>query len=158
MKDHSDPDAVEFDDLVTVALAHSVEAAAPSPDLKRRLLAQIHTPVVPAGFMFRLAQDDDWVAHPVPGIRMKMLAMNRAQNYAAFLLEVAPNTRFPEHFHAGPEECYVISGTVYTCDRRMGPGDFLHADANTNHGELWTDEGCRVLLVQAPEDYMPDPA
>ena len=56
-----------------------------------------------------------------------------------------------------PEECYVVSGSVYTYGRRMGPGDFLHADGGTDHGELWTDEGAQVLLVVPPEDYMPDP-
>jgi hypothetical protein len=35
--------------------------------------------------------------------------------------------------------------------RRLGPGDFLHADAGTNHSELWTDEGARVLLI-VPSD------
>ena len=52
----------------------------------------------------------------------------------------------------------MVSGSVYTYGRRMGPGDFLHADGGTDHGELWTDEGAQVLLVVPPEDYMPDPA
>ena len=38
-----------------------------------------------------------------------------------------------------------------------GPGDFVHADAGTDHAELWTDEGAMVLLVVPPEDYMPRP-
>ena len=83
--------------------------------------------------------------------------MNRERGYATLLLDVKPGTRFPEHHHAGAEECYVISGSVYTYGRRMGPGDFLHADGGTDHGELWTDEGAQVLLVVPPEDYMPDP-
>src|SRR5258705_10889203 len=29
----------------------------------------------------------------------------------------------------------------------MTAGDFLHADVDTDHGDLWTDEGPRVLLV-----------
>jgi anti-sigma factor ChrR (cupin superfamily) len=88
---------------------------------------------------------------------MKVLALNREAGYAALLLDVAPGTRFPAHHHAGAEECYVLSGSLYTCGRRMGAGDFLHADANTDHGELWTDEGCRVLLVVPPEGELPDP-
>jgi hypothetical protein len=31
---------------------------------------------VPPGFSFRLDSEDDWLPHPVPGIRMKVLAMN----------------------------------------------------------------------------------
>ena len=88
---------------------------------------------------------------------MKVLALNRAGGYATLLLDVAPGARFPAHSHFGPEECYVISGSLYTCDRCLTAGDFIHADGGTEHGELWTDEGCRVLLVVPPEDYMPDP-
>jgi quercetin dioxygenase-like cupin family protein len=71
------------------------------------------------------------------------------------LLDAAPGARFPAHHHAGAEECYVLSGSLYACKRRMTAGDFLHADADTDHGELWTDEGARVLLVVPPEDAMP---
>ena len=47
--------------------------------------------------------------------------MNRERGYATLLLDVKPGTRFPAHHHTGAEECYVISGGVYTCGRRMGP-------------------------------------
>jgi anti-sigma factor ChrR (cupin superfamily) len=151
-------DAVEFDETVSVALAELVMTAAPRAIVKDRILAAIaaDTGAVAAGFSFRLAREDDWLAHPVPGIRMKVLAMNRPQGYATLLLDVAPGTRFPAHHHGGDEECYVLSGSVFTLGRRLGPGDFIHADGGTDHGELWTDEGAQVLLVVQPEDYMPD--
>ena len=37
----------------------------------------------------------------------------------------------------------------------LGPGDFVHADAGTDHGELWTDEGAQVILVVPPEEHLP---
>jgi len=156
----NDLDAVEFDDLIVLALAHSAAdgSVAPRPEFRQELLSRLIDPPVPGGFSFRLSEDGDWLPHPVPGIEMKVLAMNRAGGYATLLLDVEPGTRFPPHYHTGAEECYVISGSLYTCDRRMNAGDFLHADADTDHGELWTEEGCRVLLVAAPEEYMPDPA
>lgn len=151
-------DNVEFDDFLTVALAHASGDAAPRAEVRQQLLARVTEPAVPSGFAFRFASDPDWVPHPVPGIKMKVLAMNHARGYATLLLDVEPGTRFPEHFHSGAEECYVVSGSLFTCDRRMVAGDFLHADADTDHGALWTEEGCRVILVVPPEDYMPDPA
>ena len=90
--------------------------------------------------------------------RAKVLSVNRRNGYATLLLDVKPGTRFPAHHHEGDEECYVISGSIFTLGRRLGPGDFVHADAGTEHGELWTDEGARVLLVVPPEDYMPLPS
>ena len=152
-------DAVEFDDLIALSLAQLAGGGdGPRPEVRERLLLRIReeSPSIPAGFTFRLAARDKWLPHPVPGIRMRVLAMNRAQGYAILLLNAAPGARFPPHHHTGDEECYVISGSLFTCGRRIGPGDFLHADADSDHGELWTDEGCEVLLVVRPEDYMPD--
>jgi anti-sigma factor ChrR (cupin superfamily) len=158
MTDELQEDGIEFDEAVALALASLATGAVPRPEVRQRLLASLAEPQrVPDGFSFRFASDADWLPHPVPGIRMKVLAMNQAAGYTTLLLDVAPGTRFPAHHHAGAEECYVLSGSLYTYDRRMTAGDFLHADADTDHGEMWTDEGCRVLLVVPPEDYLPSP-
>ena len=50
--------------------------------------------------------------------------MNRDSGYATLLLDVAPGTRFPAHHHGGAEECYVVSGAVYTLRPTNGPGRF----------------------------------
>ena len=158
MTDFSD-DQVEFDDGVSVALASLADGPEPSPAVKTRLMARIQAETTaratPAGFTFRFAADDDWVPHAVPGIRMKVLSVNPRSGYTTLLLDVQPGTRFPAHHHRGDEECYVISGSVLTLGRRLGPGDFLHADEGTDHAELWTDEGARVLLVAPPDDITP---
>jgi anti-sigma factor ChrR (cupin superfamily) len=159
MTDDPRSDLIEFDEMLTLALASLADTgAAPRPEVRQRLLDSLARPPVPTGFSFRFAADGDWLPHPVPGIRMKVLALNRAAGYAALLLDVAPGTRFPPHQHGGAEECYVLSGSLYTCGRRMTAGDFLHADAKTDHGELRTEEGCRVLLVVPPEDDLPEPS
>ncbi|HET9262594.1 MAG TPA: cupin domain-containing protein [Vicinamibacterales bacterium] len=132
---------------------------APSADVRDRLLSRIDETNRPVGqgFSFRFAKDDDddWQPHPVPGIRMKVLAQNVERGYSTLLLEVQPGARFPPHHHDGAEECYVLSGSLYTCGRRLSAGDFLHADPNTDHGEIWTEEGCRVLLVVPLDDEIP---
>ena len=148
-------DVVEFDEIVALALGELATGPAPRPSVKAQLMARIaERASVPAGYAVRVERDDDWMPHPVPGIRMKVLAVNRQSGYATLLLDVQPGTRFPAHHHDGDEECYVVSGSILTLGRRLGPGDFVHADRGTEHGELWTDEGARVLLVVPPEDYM----
>jgi len=152
---------IDFEDLeLPLARLASAGVDAPSAAVRDRLMARVRTdePVVPDGFSFRLAASDQWLPHPVPGIRMRVLSVNRNNGYATLLLDVAPGTRFPPHHHAGAEECYVIAGAVYTWGRRLGPGDFLHADPGTDHGELWTDVGAQVLLVVPPDDDLPNPA
>jgi quercetin dioxygenase-like cupin family protein len=146
MSEHSD-NTVEFDDIVARALAELAMGPVPGPDIRARLLDRVSPPAAGGGFQFRFASDAEWVSHPVPGIRMRVLATNGTTGYATVLLDVAPGVRFPAHHHGGDEDCYVISGSVHTLGRRLGPGDFLHADAGTDHEELWTPDGARVLLI-----------
>jgi len=145
----------EFDDITLVAIAESLEPAAPGPDVKARLLSRLsNAPGIPQGFALSPAHEG-WFAHPLPGIRMKVLAINRTRDAATLLIDAAPGAQFPPHHHNGDEECYVISGDVNTLGRRLGPGDFLHADEGTDHGGLSTETGALVLLVVRPQDYIP---
>jgi anti-sigma factor ChrR (cupin superfamily) len=163
MMDDNRDDGVEFDDVLMKALAGGVPSATPRAEIRAQILARAlrqdghratELPPAPEGFSFRYAASNDWTPHPVPGIRMKVLSLNPRSGYATLLLDVAPGTRFPAHTHTQAEECYVLSGSLCTCDRRLEAGDFVHADAGTDHGELYTDDGCQVLLVVEPEDYM----
>ncbi len=153
----NDIDAVEFDEVVALALAEAAVAdgSAPGPDLRRKVLDRVHEATEPAGFAFHWTRDDLWLPHPVPGIKMRVLALNKARGYATLLFDVAAGTRFPSHHHGGAEECYVVSGSLFTCGRRLVAGDFVHADADTDHGELYTEEGCQVILVVPPEEHLP---
>jgi len=154
MSDEADKESV--DDALLLAMARLAERATPppSPGVRGRLLERLRTlSPIPPGFSMRTEEDEGWMPHPVPGIRMKILSVNKAAGYVMLLLDVPPHTRFPAHRHSGAEECYVLSGSVVTCGRRFGVGDFIHADAGTAHDELWTDEGCRVLLVAPPEEH-----
>jgi anti-sigma factor ChrR (cupin superfamily) len=145
-----------FDDRLLVALARAAERVVPAPPAgaRQRLLDRLRRlSSLPPGYSVRTADDEDWVPHPVPGIRMKVLSFNEAAGYATLLLDVPPGTRFPAHHHSGAEDCYVLAGSLFTCGRRLGPGDFIHADAHTRHDELWTDQGCRVLLIAPPGEH-----
>jgi quercetin dioxygenase-like cupin family protein len=150
-----DDDTVEFDAETLVALAMSVEPVTPPPGVKSRLVASLaQSAPVPDGFRLKRSHDG-WFAHPLPGIRMKVLAINHARDTATLLIDAAPGARFPPHHHYGDEECYVIRGDVNTLGQRLGPGDFLHADVGTDHGELSTETGALVLLVVRPDDDIP---
>jgi anti-sigma factor ChrR (cupin superfamily) len=156
---------IEFDESTLVAIAESLEPVAPGPHVKARLMANLGDAPstsakatadkgIPRGFALSTASEG-WFTHPLPGIRMKVLAVSRSRGVATLLIDAAPGARFPEHHHNGDEECYVISGDVNTLGRRLGPGDFLHADEGTDHGELFTETGALVLLVVRPQDYIP---
>lgn len=149
---------IDFGDLeLPLARLAANGTDAPRPEVKAQLMAKLRAEAAtaPEGFTFNMAAEfDTWIAHPVAGIRVRVLSLNRDQGYATLFLDVAPGTRFPAHHHSGAEECYVISGSLYTWGRRLAAGDFLHADAGTEHSEMWTDEGCQVLLVVPADDFL----
>jgi len=154
----SSHDPIEFDEMTLLALARAADAGeAPSARVKEHLMARIYSTIAPPAGFSVIESAEGWLPHPVPGIRMKMLSLDRQRNYATLLLDVAPGARFPAHHHDAAEECYVISGSLFACGRRLVAGDFLHANAETDHDELWTEEGCRVILVVQPEAYFPEP-
>ena len=157
---NDDSERETFDDAIAVALAFSTVRESPEPpaDLRARILAGCVAAPLPAGFRIERAAADTWRRHPVPGIRMKVLAVNEARNYATLLLDVSPGARFPAHRHAGAEECYVVSGSLHTCGRLLRAGDFVHADPETEHGELRSDEGCQVILIVPVDELSSGPA
>lgn len=146
-------DAIEFDDLTARALAESASGPVPRSHVKSLVLARVtNAATVPRGFALHLDAADEWQPYPIAGIRMRVLAINEVNGYATLLLDAEPGVRFPPHHHGGSEECYVLSGSVHTLGRRLTPGDFLHADPGTDHPEMWTEEGARILLVVPIED------
>ncbi|HWW82776.1 MAG TPA: cupin domain-containing protein [Vicinamibacterales bacterium] len=151
-----DRDVVRFDEEIELALALSAGGAEPRAHVRLQTMERVKATTDPVGFAFKWIDDDRWLPHPVPGIKMKILALNKERGYATLLLDVAPGTHFPPHHHGGAEECYIVSGTVTTCGRELRAGDFVHADAGTDHGELFTETGCRVILVVPPEEHLPE--
>jgi anti-sigma factor ChrR (cupin superfamily) len=135
-----------------VEIASTTLAEPPSPDVRAALLARIAAPsnhTVMAG-------DGEWVQTPVPGVRMKILALDRARNRVTMLVRGEPGATYPAHRHTGPEECYVIKGSVIVEGRLLRAGDFHHAEGESDHEALHTDEGVEVLLVASASDYLPE--
>ena len=134
----------------TTALAAST-AMRPSPAVRDRLMASLASPsnyTVAAG-------DGQWAESGLPGIRIKILAVDHQRGLVTMLLRGDPGARYPAHHHSAPEECYVIRGSVTIGGRLLHAGDFHHADAGSDHGEITTMEGAEVLLVGAVDDYLP---
>jgi len=65
------------------------------------------------------------------------------------------------HHERNESSLYIVRGVLrLECEGHdgyldAGPGDFVHADADTDHGELWTDEGAQVILIVPPQEHLP---
>jgi anti-sigma factor ChrR (cupin superfamily) len=135
-----------------VELSSIATGDAASPDVRTVLLARI---AAPANHTIE-SSDEEWVQTPLPGIRMKILAIDRKRDRVTMLLKGDPGASYPAHRHTAPEECYVIRGSLIVEGQLLRAGDFHHAEGESDHGEIRTEEGVEVLLVAAASDYLPD--
>jgi quercetin dioxygenase-like cupin family protein len=133
------------------AMAQSVPQLDPPARVRERVLAAVRTPTRYTVW----AADAAWTETGVPGIRARVLAVDRTRSLVTLLVRAEPGAVYPPHKHHGPEECYVISGSVIVDGRVLRAGDFHHADEDSEHGEIATTEGAEVLIVGALEDYLP---
>ena len=134
-----------------MAVADSVELVEPSARVRERVLAAARTP----GRYTVHAGEADWFETGLPGIRAKVLAVDRVRVAGHAADSRRARRRYPSHRHHAPEECYVIRGSVVIDGRVLQAGDFHHADADSDHGEITTVDGAEVLIVGAIEDYLP---
>lgn len=104
------------------------------------------------------AAEAAWIETGLPGIRARVLAVDKVRSPVTLVIRAEPGAVYPSHKHHGPEECYVISGSVVIDGRVLRAGDFHHADEDSDHGEITTTEGAEVLVVGAVEDYLPGAA
>jgi anti-sigma factor ChrR (cupin superfamily) len=135
---------------LALVIAASAPDERPSPQVRDALLAQMGPPHVTV-----TADAGEWVDTPYAGVRMKILALDRRRDRVTMLLRGEPGARYPAHRHTAPEECYVLRGSIVVEGMRLGAGDYHYAEPDTDHGEIYTEDGTEVLLVASAKDYLP---
>ena len=138
-----------YDIASTVAL--TAPALEPPAHVRERVLAATREPVRYTVW----AADAEWVDTGMPGIRSRILTVDKARSLVTLLIRAEPGAVYPSHKHHGPEDCFIISGSVVIDGRVLRAGDFHHADADSEHGEITTTDGAEVLVVGSVEDYLP---
>jgi anti-sigma factor ChrR (cupin superfamily) len=134
-----------------MAVAATSDALDPPAHVRERVLAATRTPTRYTVW----GGDADWAETGLPGLRAKVLAVDKLRSLATLLIRAEPGAVYPSHKHHGPEECFVLRGSIVIDGRVLRAGDFHHADEDSDHGEITTTEGAEVLVVGAIEDYLP---
>jgi anti-sigma factor ChrR (cupin superfamily) len=133
------------------AVALTVPRQEPPAHVRDRVLAVARTPTRYTVW----AADAAWIDTGLPGVRARVLAVDKVRSLVTLVIRAEPGAVYPAHKHHGPEECFVISGSVVIDGRVLRAGDFHHADEDSEHGEITTTEGAEVLIVGAISDYLP---
>jgi anti-sigma factor ChrR (cupin superfamily) len=149
-----------------LSLGAAVPQLEPPARVRERLMAAVGAQVTPVAMTlptavtpnYTLLESEGWTDSPLPGIRVKVLAIDKPRNMVTMLFRAEPGARYPSHRHSTGEECLVLSGSVVIEGRVLRAGDFHHAEADTDHAEIYTADGAEVLLVGAITDYLPDHA
>ncbi len=161
---HGNPELLAFTrDLQRAAsrLAQGAPTVALPPDLKAKVLQRIGSqpsaPAFPlaalAGLRFADASDPaGWKRLPIPGAWIKLLSLEKARGYAVLMGRLDAGACYPAHVNAGPEDFVVLTGDLHIGTRRLGPGDFHHADGGSRHEENYSLEGCTLMAVLTTED------
>lgn len=160
------PELLEFTRNLQRAAHLLADATAGSlpPGLKSKVLQRIEQetpvktagPISPAlltGLTFTSANDPaGWKQLPIPGAWIKLLSLEKSRGYAVLMGRLEAGARYPAHVNAGPEDFLVLTGDLHIGSRRLGPGDFHHADGGSRHEENYSLEGCTLISVLTTDD------
>lgn len=140
-------------------LALAGPLTAPRPSLKSRLmerLAAVPSEPQPGVFILK-ATGMSWKPTRFPGVDFKSLFYDQESKMRTVLLRMAPGARYPQHRHAKPEQCLVLSGDVDVVPGvTISQGDFEWATPGTVHAGLFSRNGCELLIVASAEDEVMD--
>jgi predicted ChrR family anti-sigma factor len=136
--------------LQHIAAAPSAGAASP---LRARLDKVLAAEGQPAqDLLINRAAPARWESTDIPGVQMRVLFMDRANNQFTALVRMAPGTAYPSHIHSGPEECLVLEGALCVGDEVLHAGDYQRAPAGSCHGVQKTEQGCLLLITSSLTD------
>jgi anti-sigma factor ChrR (cupin superfamily) len=139
-------------------VARAVPQVNPPPALKQKILERLRSQAVagqvevPVGLRFLAGSETGWKSLPIPGAYIKLLSLQADRGYAVLLGKLEPGVRYPAHTNAGPEDFYILTGDLHVGSQALGPGDFHHADAGSQHTENYSVAGCTLLAVLTTDD------
>jgi quercetin dioxygenase-like cupin family protein len=88
------------------------------------------------------------------GISCKLLATDTEKNRVSMLVRLAPGAEYPPHRHAGAEELYLIHGELLIDDKKLYPGDYIRAEADSADHRVWSETGCTCVLLTSTKDVL----
>ncbi len=105
-------------------------------------------PVLPPS---QLPAKPEW-EEVAPGISCKLLATDTERDRVSMLVRLAPGTDYPPHRHAGVEELHLLDGELMIDDKKLYPGDYIQAEADSVDHRVWSETGCTCVLVTSNKD------
>jgi anti-sigma factor ChrR (cupin superfamily) len=117
----------------------------------QRIAVDTGKPAIP--LVSQLANKREWV-DAAPGISYQLLATDTENERVSMLVRLAPGAEYPRHRHAGVEEVYLLHGELMIDAKKVLPGDYVRAEADTVDHRVWTETGCTCVLITSTRDVL----
>jgi ChrR Cupin-like domain len=88
-----------------------------------------------------------------PGIKGRLLHVDRAQNRQHLLIRMAPGASYQPHSHDADEQTLVIEGDLSFGDLDLKVGDFHVATTSSSHPPGRTVKGCLVHVIMSLDQH-----
>lgn len=154
LADGCDVCRAEVDAFLTTAngLPLAAGEVSPPPGLRTKVLERIAEPE--PGMHVVREGEGRWRPTPFPGVTSKTLYFDRDTSMATNLLRLEPGASYPPHHHTAVEQCLVLEGDVRQGGVVMKAGDYSRNEAGSDHGRIFTVNGCLLLLVSSMKDEL----
>jgi quercetin dioxygenase-like cupin family protein len=126
----------------------ALDTIAPSPEVWDRISARVDALESGRATLTVAAEGGVWEVVS-PGVRRKLLRVDAAGGWQAFLLRIDAGGQVPPHSHAGLEECLVLEGSFEVEGELVRKGDLHLAFAGRDHAELVSPSGALLYIRSA---------
>lgn len=100
----------------------------------------------------RRAGEDDWEETAVPGVRIRVLNVDKAKDEFVALVRMEAGASYPSHRHGGAEQCLVLDGELRVGDDTLKKGDYQFSPQGSRHPAQSTDAGCLLFITSSLAD------
>ena len=106
-----------------------------------------HASLAPLASRFVEVAKLPWEATRYPGVRQKVLVVDRDSGVATVLIHMAPGARLPDHEHVLLEQTYVLEGSLVCGEGECKAGDFVWRPAGSRHSAWGGPQGGLMLAI-----------
>lgn len=149
---------------VYAQIALTAPAAAPSPQVRERIISQLGQTQEPraakssvpdegsAQTLTVFAEEGEW-QELSEGVFIKKLYTDERKGTVTTLFKMLPGAHAQPHKHLGVEECFVLEGDFHVGDLVLGRGDYHMAEEGSIHQDLYSEKGNLLLIISPKEGY-----
>jgi len=136
---------------VAATLAYSQPSLTVPVSLKQRLFNRIQIEAEVLDIMTNRLTELNWQKHPVPGLVMAVLNIDRDQKKISALIRAEVDVDYPLHSHATGEEIFMIEGELIDRGLSYKAGDHIYSAAGSKHSP-YAIAGCMFFVRTSLDD------